>query len=663
MNPKILALGLAALCISARGADLVPIEDFARPATNRQARLSPDGRYCAVIQDPLGRDQVFFAELSSLQLKGFDLGKGEALTGNREVAWFRWLDPKRVLVGISIWNYMEGTAAYDCNGTQWTPLTGAVGYREGMLDYRPLNAYQAIHSFGDDTNTLMLELRGDPGDESRLYPDVIKIDTRTGAHRTVVKNPGRVVGWVADRQGVIRAGLEVKSIHENTILYRDDDKSPWRPLTVVSHSPSETPMMLGFSYDGKGIYICSTSDKGYRNLYCCDIATGSLGEPLLEVPGYDVEFSHSGPLVKSIWSDHRKAIVGYAYMGEGPGVRWFDEEYARRMAIIDALRPGVFNLPVSTSEDDTRMLIFSYSDRNPGAYYLYTPKDQKLEGLFRTRPWIKPEQMAPMNPMSYTARDGLVIHGYLTVPLGQKPRNLPLVVMPHGGPWVRDAWEFDPLVQMLANRGYAVLQMNYRGSAGYGTEFSNKGKKQVGGDIQNDIEDATRWAIAKKVADPKRIAIVGASYGGYSALYGLGKSSDLYRCGISICGVSDWLSIFKSVSEDEDKLAREHWTEQIGNPTTDSDQLKAISPLYFADKIVAPLLIIHGKDDRTVPYKQAKKMAAALEALGRPPQTLFLSDEGHGFRKERSLLQEYKTIEAFLAKHLGPGATNSTEKK
>lgn len=659
MIPRILALGLLTLCISVRAADLIPIEDFARPAMNREAQLSTDGLYCAVIQNDIGKDQLYFAELASVQLKGFNLGQGEALTGNREVAWFQWLGPKRVLVGLSIWNYLEGTAAYDCDGTHWSPLTGVVGYREGMLDFRPLHAYKPIHYFADDVYTLMLEERGDPGDELRLYPNVIKLNTTTGSYNTVAKNPGKVVGWLPDQQGVIRAGLEKKSIHENAILYRDNEKSPWRTLAVLSHYPNENPLMLGFSFDGKGIYLCSTNAKGYRNLYRCDIATGELGEPLLDIPGYDVEFSHSGPLVKSIWSENKRAIVGYAYTGEGPQVKWFDPEYAERMAVINALRPGTFNIPVSSSNDDSRMLIYAHSDRNPGAYYLYTTKDQKLEGLFRTRPWIKPEQMALMNPITYTARDGLVIHGYLTIPPGQKPRGLPLVVMPHGGPWVRDMWEFDPLVQMLANRGYAVLQMNYRGSAGYGAEFSQKGKKEVGGAIQNDIEDATRWAIEKKVADPKRIAIVGASYGGYSALFGLGKSDGLYCCGISICGVSDWLSIFKNLDDDEFKFARQHWNEQIGDPITDVEKLKAISPLYFAEKIVAPLLMIHGKDDRTVPFKQAKKMVAALEKLGHPPQTLFISDEGHGFRKARSLLQEYKAIEAFLAKHLGPGAIAS----
>jgi len=350
-------------------------------------------------------------------------------------------------------------------------------------------------------------------------------------------------------------------------------------------------------------------------------------------------------------------------MTDGPKIKWFDDEYAGNMAEVDKMRPDTVNLPVSISDQDRRILVFSCSDRNPGAYYLYTPQNKKLEGIVRPRPWIKPAQMAPMNPITYAARDGLELHGYITIPLGQKPRNLPLIVMPHGGPWVRDMWGFDPLVQMLANRGYAVLQVNYRGSAGYGAEFSKKGRREVGGAIQDDIEDATRWAIAKKVADPKRIAIVGGGYGGYSALYALGKNPDLYRCGISIAGVTDWVSIYKNLSDPDDKFSREYWIEEIGDPETDESKLGAVSPVNFAEKITAPVLIIQGKDDRIVPQKQAKKMIAALEKAGRKPESLFVAGEKHVFRKEKSLLREYKAIETFLAKHLGPATTDVAARK
>jgi dipeptidyl aminopeptidase/acylaminoacyl peptidase len=396
------------------------------------------------------------------------------------------------------------------------------------------------------------------------------------------------------------------------------------------------------------------NDKGFCTLRLCELESGKVGEPMFETPGYDVEFSFSGHLAGTIWSERTKGVIGYNYVTEGPHTAWFVSEYEEKMAAVDDLLPGKSNHVRSMTADESCWLISSESDRAPALYYLYYPAEKKLKSFLSTRPWIDPEKMAPMFPIKYEARDGLLIHGYLTLPLGQKPQNLPLVVMPHGGPWARDVWGYDSLVQMLANRGYAVLQMNYRGSEGYGRAFTKAGQREIGGKIQDDIEDATRWAIKRKLADPKRIAIMGASYGGYSTLFGLGKNPDLYCCGISICGVSDWYSMYKTLDDPEYEFARAHWIEQIGDPEKDEEKLKAISPLYFAGKITAPLLLIHGKDDRVVPIKQAKRMQSALANLGRKPETLYMAGETHGIHREEPRIVMYKAIEAFLAKHLGP---------
>jgi dipeptidyl aminopeptidase/acylaminoacyl peptidase len=663
MHPRILAFGLAALCVSARAADLIPIEDFARPALYDDARLAPDGKTCAFTRQVEGRDALFFADVATAKVQGYNLGQADVVPADRQVAWYRWLGPKRVLVGIGLrwWNLIEGTAAYDSDGRNGKSISGAVTHgSSARIDFRPLHAYRAIYSFNDDKHVLMLDQRDDSGSEECLYPHVIDVNTEDGSYEQVVKNPGNVIGWLPDRKGVIRIGVEYVS-GKSALIWRDDAKSPWRRLVGVDQSLESMPMPLGFSSDGKGAYLAAYNKERFRALYLCDLSTGEIGEPLLELPGYDVEFQYSGFRAGPIWSEHKQAIVGFRYVTEGPRVKWFDEQYARAMEVVDQALPGMVNLPMSIANQDRSMLVYSFSDCNPGAYYLFTPEDGKLRGLFRSHPWIKSEQMAGMNPIVYKARDGVEIHGYLTIPRGEKPRNLPLVVMPHGGPWVRDVWVFDPLVQMLANRGYAVLQMNYRGSAGYGGEFSKKGRHEIGGKIQDDIEDATRWAIEKKVADPKRIAIMGASYGGYSALFALGKSQGLYCCGISIAGVSDWYSLYKKFDNPEDKLAREHWVREIGDPEKDEEKLKAISPFYFADKIIAPVLIIHGKDDRIVPLKQAKKIISELEKTGRKPETLFISNEGHGFAKEKSRVAEYRAIEAFLAKYLGPGTTGAAQ--
>jgi dipeptidyl aminopeptidase/acylaminoacyl peptidase len=324
------------------------------------------------------------------------------------------------------------------------------------------------------------------------------------------------------------------------------------------------------------------------------------------------------------------------------------------------LLPDTVNLIISRSRDEKRFLMLAFSDRDPGTYYLVDLKSEKpqVSRLGERLAGYPVAEMAPMYPIQYEARDGETIHGYVTIPVGEKKSGLPFVVLPHGGPFVRDSWQFHPLVQFLANRGYGVLQMNFRGSPGYGTEFFMKGKKEIGRGMQDDIEDGTRWLMAKGFADSDRIAIIGSSYGGYAALFALGHNPELYRCGVSINGVTDWTDIIKERRGEEYKYAYLHFREWIGDPKLNPEFLAGASPVNFAAKITAPVFIIQGKDDRTVPAKQARRMVDALEKAGRPPQTLYFSKEGHSFKHEKNRTREYAEIEQFLAKHLAPRSSN-----
>jgi dipeptidyl aminopeptidase/acylaminoacyl peptidase len=505
--------------------------------------------------------------------------------------------------------------------------------------------------------------RSDYHGEDVLYPDVVKVCTLTGAYETVVKNPGNVVGWGVDHTGCVRLGVTLTDKLTAGFVYREDEKTPWHALRSVDNARGRI-RMLGFDYSNQKLYVAALSPKGRWAIYPFDPATSALGKAVMDDPVYDVAPedilipAYDGiALDKSIFSDRKQALVGVYYLTEGPKVRWFDPDFAAYQQTIDAALPDTVNLIKSPTTDEKRMLVLAFSDQDPGTYYLFDAADHTLTRIGSLMSWIKPAQMASMYPIKYKARDGQLIHGYLTLPPGRPQKNLPLVVMPHGGPAVRDVWGFDPLVQMLANRGYAVLQMNYRGSPGYGDAFYRKGRREIGRGIQDDVEDATRWAIKNGLADPKRIAIVGVSYGGYSALFALGHNPDLYCCGISIAGVTDWFSLIKSRGlNDENKYAREYWNQQIGDPSNDEEFLKSISPVNFADKITAPLLIIQGKDDRTVPPKQASAMIDALEAAGHPPESLFIAHEGHGFTSTESRIAVFKAIDAFLAKNLGPGA-------
>ena len=336
-------------------------------------------------------------------------------------------------------------------------------------------------------------------------------------------------------------------------------------------------------------------------------------------------------------------------------MKWYDREFAGYQMSADKALPDTVNLLAGMSRDEKRLLWYSSSDQNPGQYFLMDVEKHKLTLLGSRMPWVNPAQMAPMLLVKFAARDGLQIHGYLTVPVGHQPKNLPLVVLVHGGPWVRDVWVYDPLVQLLANRGYAVLQVNYRGSTGYGDDLYRKARRQIGREIQNDIEDGTRWAIDSGVADPKRVAIMGASYGGYSTLFGLGRTPELYRCGISIAGVTDWLAFFQNSDVAEYRSSQRYWREQLGDPVKDKYDLQDISPVNFADKITAPLLIIQGKEDQRVPPDQAKRMIAALEKAGRKPESMFVPKLAHTFGNEKQRTEIFTAVAAFLEKNLGPG--------
>ncbi len=295
----------------------------------------------------------------------------------------------------------------------------------------------------------------------------------------------------------------------------------------------------------------------------------------------------------------------------------------------------------------------SFSDREPGAFHAFDLAKGKLSPLGRQRPWLRPEELAEMRPITFSSRDGLTLHGYLTLPrdggAGGKP---PLVVLPHGGPFARDHWGFDPEVQFLANRGYAVLQVNFRGSAGFGTEFMLAGFRQWGRKMQDDLTDGVKWAITGGMVDGERVGIYGASYGGYAALAGLCFSPELYRCGVSLCGVSDLRDLLRQDTRSQLELSREFDRQMLGDLKEDAEELKAYSPARNADRIRVPVLLAHGEDDRIVPIEQTEKIFRAIRKQAPDTQFIRKRSEGHGFRKRENILEFYVELERFLDRHL-----------
>jgi dipeptidyl aminopeptidase/acylaminoacyl peptidase len=307
----------------------------------------------------------------------------------------------------------------------------------------------------------------------------------------------------------------------------------------------------------------------------------------------------------------------------------------------------------STNEAEDRFIIRTFSDRTLGNYYYYDTKLGKVEQIAEVSPWLKKEHLAEMKPIQYTTRDGLVIQGYLTLPKGREPKKLPVVINPHGGPWARDVWTFNPEVQFLANRGYAVLQMNFRGSTGYGRKFWEASFGQWGLKMQDDITDGVNWLIEQGIADPKRIAIYGGSYGGYATLAGITFTPDLYACGIDYVGVSNLFTFLGSIPSYWEPY-RKMLYEMVGDPNKPEDKkrLEATSPVFHVQRIKAPLLIAQGAKDPRVNKNESDQMVEALRKRGVEVQYILKEEEGHGFNNEENKFEFYRAMEEFLAKHL-----------
>jgi dipeptidyl aminopeptidase/acylaminoacyl peptidase len=573
---------------------------------------------------------------------------------------FTWASSRRILILNE-----TGYWALDRNGRDYVPLSGTGRSLQLGESQSHLWLGAVLHRFGGRGDEVLFEDR-DPyenrspsGVVTSLLPGVVRVNTRTGAFRTVLKNPGNVVAWKADREGVVRLGLEV----ENGVarpIFRDNADAPWTRLTGIE-SLGERVSLLGFDETGRIAYLGGETPAGRTGVFVYHLDERRLGELLVSDEVYDLVAtmgSGMGVAIQGLIQDHGGRLLGVRYVTEKPGTLWLHPDYARIQATLDQTLPGRINTLAGMSESGDVLLFLSWSSRHPGTYYRFDRRSMALVKMADRMPWVKEETMAKMRPVRLPARDGVVLHGYVTLPPGKEAGRHPLVMMPHGGPWVRDVYEFDPLVQFLASRGYAVLQVNYRGSAGYGRQFMESGFREIGGAIQRDISDAADWAIEAGVADPDRLAILGASFGGYSALMGLVQEPDRYRAAVSIAGVTDWASVLKE-SARLNPFAEIANTRRIGDPrfSGEAGGLDEISPLHLADRIKAPVLLIHGRDDPVVPHDQAARMAAALTRAGNPPERLSRFNEPHGIFHYKNRVAMYSLIEDFLGRHLAPRTT------
>lgn len=497
---------------------------------------------------------------------------------------------------------------------------------------------QIIGSDPNDRDRVLIQA----DDDGNLLPSVFSLNIYTGARNVVVRQHPPVRQFVTDDQGNVRMGWAITGKLNAYYFARKEGDTGWRSLERANAFAKKQLLVPIGAATGEDLAYAISEQEGRKALWTFD---------LMDRRDPQVLFAHSRvDLALPLLNDGR--LFGMRYDLEKPAAYYTDESLRGVMDQINSQFPQRFNLITDMTRDQQTLVIHSFSDIDEGTYYLFNRADKKLKRLGTAYPELKEEGLGEMKAIAYKAADGAEIQGYLTVPNGVKAEKLPLIVLPHDGPVARDTWRFSFLKAFLANRGYAVLQMNYRGSSGYGQKWRDAANQDWGGVAYSDITDGTRWAIAQGIADPKRVCIAGWGFGGYAALLGSVRNSDLYKCSISIGGISD-LEMLNENANLSGPAAAGFAAEQIG---TDKGKLNRDSPAEHADSIGIPVLLVHGDHDWQMQVDQSKKMASALKSAKKDYKAVFIKNAGHDLERKSDRVTLLKEVEEFLQKNLGPGA-------
>ena len=605
---------------------LIPLEHFYDDPERAAARVSPDGTRLAWVAPADGPLNVWVAPIAG--------GEPVQVThdrdrGVRSYSWSR--DGARILYLQDTGgdeNYHLFASDLDRPDAPDRDLTPFDGVKVGVVDVPR----------GDPDHVLISTNRRDRG----LF-DVERLSLVTGDVELVAENPGNIMGWLTDRQGRLRAAFAQTPTGDHQVLVRETEDQPFRVLAEYANEDSGAP--YAFSADGRQIYVGSARDNDLVRLVTLDVQTGEE-----RVVDADEEADLGAPII----SDRTGELLGAAYRRDRVVVHAFDAAFARDWERALHLHPGD---PMIGSTDDDEILwtVAIDDDRDPGATYLFDRRTGESRLLFRSRPWLEPTILAERTPVRITSRDGLTLPSYLTLPVGMAPVGLPTVLYVHGGPWARDSWGWEPTAQFLANRGYAVLQVNYRGSTGFGKSFMHAAEREFAGKMHDDLIDGVNWIVGEGIADPKRVAIYGGSYGGYAALVGATFTPDVFAAAISVVGPSNLVTLVRSFPPYWRPLLAGTWFRFVGDPDDPEDlkDLEARSPINKVDRITAPLMVLQGANDPRVKKHESDQIVEALRARGVPVEYIVKEDEGHGFVKPENRMDVYRAVEQFLATHLG----------
>ena len=661
MSPSFLPSSVALLLAftsTAFAAEPIPVKDFVRHAEFSAAKISPDGRFLAIT---VQRDQQ--DALAVLSLKDMSLLKQTVLPDDKSVGAFYWVGPNRLMFTAQ---RKLGSFAAPFSTGEWFAMDADGSRQRVLLSYETKDPTQRGRtvSYGDsfsmldplplDEERALMTVTRASGDG--VQTEVVSINTVSGQRRLIARAPAVNCGFALDaaKQPRFASCSDTKgeggTYEEHADLYRREADESW---TLVNRSKTDGKRLtvIGTARDGR-IYALADDRKAPAAFGVIDQSTGAF-KPLFQDPVAEPS--------EFIVASDGDTILGVVTRAGAPRVAMVDEAAPDAQVYVNLAQafPGKFVDFSSATSDGKQIVVSVKSDSQPTELYLFDRATGKARFLIRDRLWLDGKRMASIRPFSFTARDGVTLHGYLTIPNGSDGKNLPMIVNPHGGPiGPRDDWGFNWETQLFASRGYLVLQLNFRGSGGYGNAFQEMGHRQWGGKMQDDLTDATQWAIKEGLADGDRICIYGGSYGGYASLMGAVKEPDLYRCAVGYVGVYDLNMMYKKGDIPERESGRRFLQRTLG---PDNASLKLASPASLAAKITIPVLLAAGQRDQRAPPEQTEAMRDALKAAGHPADDVIVqAGEGHGFYSEDNNLNLYTKMLAFFDRYIGPGSGKGT---
>lgn len=601
----------------------ISVEDFFKKSEKSTFRLSPNGEYLAYLAPYKTRMNIHVQKIDSEEVLRV------TSVEDRDIPGFFWGNNDRLL-------YVR-----DTGGDENFHLYAVNKDASNEKDLTPFDGVRAqiIDDLEENESEMIIGL-------NKRIPQIFdpyRLNINTGEMEILYENPGNITGWQTDHDGKLRLASVTNGV-DNSILYRPTENDEFKEVITTNFKQTLQPLFFEFN-NGDIVYATSNLGRDKEAIIRYDLKEKKELEEIF----IDDEVDVGG----ISYSNKRKVLTYISYTKAKLNRKFLDKKTEKLYNTLEKKIGSDKEFSITSSnKNEDKLLIYVGNDKTRGSYYFYDIQEGDLKHLADLAPWINPEHMASMKPISYTSRDGIKINGYLTLPVGVEAKNLPVVVNPHGGPWARDRWGYSPEVQLLANRGYAVLQMNFRGSTGYGKEFWESSFKKWGQEMQNDITDGVEWLINEGIADKDRVAIYGASYGGYAVLAGITNTPDLYAAAVDYVGVSNLFTFMEAIPPYWEPYKKMLY-EMVGDPNSeDSVMMRENSPVFNVDKIKTPLFIAQGANDPRVVQAESDQMVEALLENGINVEYMLKEDEGHGFRNQENQFEFYNAMINFLNENM-----------